>query len=198
MSINNTLPKLKEDPTFDEVKKWSAESAQSLSNVFIGHNKAAILIVVSVLYDVIAKTMIDDCQNDVMKMVTSGKLSDSEKLQMQEYMEKVMSGESEFDLKSAFGLDQNLGEALAHITVAKAMSESQFEVSRIKFMIAAGLLSQDEKANSINELGWVFGYEEMSPDEKLELRNQLKGGTTDPLHKPSKTEMEDTFDQLFG
>lgn len=199
MSKPDALPQLKDEPTLSEVKKWSAKAAQTLSNAFVGHNKAAILVVISVMYEVVSKSMIDDCQSEVMDAVKNDKLNEQEQEQLQDFMEKSLTDDNDGpSLAHALGLSDHLGQVLAQCTVAKAMGEAVSEVNLIKMMTASALLTADEKANSIDELGWIFGYDNMSPEEKRDLRNRLKGGTGDPVSKPSPEELDNTIDKLFG
>ena len=200
MSNPDVLPQLKDEPTLGEVKMWSAKAAQTLSHAFLGHNKASILVVISVLFEVVSKSMIDDCQSEIMDAVRNDKLSDQEREQLQSFMERIMSSEGGNGpgLGDALGLSDNLGEVLAQCSVAKALGEAVSEVNLVKLMTASALLTADEKANSIDELDWIFGYDNMSPEEKRDLRNRLKGGTKDPVSKPSPEELDSTMDQLFG
>jgi len=200
MSKPNVLPELKDNPTLKDVKSWSSSAAQTLSHAFLGHNKAAILVVISVLYEVVSKSMIDDCQEEVMEAVRDDKLNDQEREHLAEFMRRMTSDEKGdgTELADALSLSNKLGEVLAQCSVAKAMGEAVSEVNLVKMMTASGLLTRDEKANSIDELGWIFGYDEMSPEEKRELRNRLKSGTGEPMCKPSQSELDSTIDKLFG
>jgi len=202
MSKPDVLPHLKDDPTLSEVKTWSAKAAQTLSDAFCGHNKASILIVVSILYEVVGKSMISDCQSEIMDAVNKDKLNEEEKEKLQEFIERMFNDEDEDEdgphLGDALSLSNQLGEVLAQCSVAKAMGEAVSEVNIVKMMTASALLTSDERANSIDELGWVFGYDDMSPEDKRDLRNRLKGGTDKPVSKPSQEELDSTIDQLFG
>lgn len=191
---------LKDDPSLQDVKDWSSSFAQKLAESFLGHRRAGVMVVVSVLYEVLAKVMQDECQESLVELLHSGELGEEESLKLAKIMAGLATGRPvEFpDMSEAYKMSDAFGSCLAQVAMTKSHVDAIVEVNRLKLMLASTLLSSDEKANCLDELGSVFGYDEMTSEEKRDMRNHLKGGRLDPVEKPSDGDVDDACNKLFG
>ena len=193
---------LKDDPSLRDVKKWSSEFAEFIAMSFVGHEKSSTMVVVSVLFEVMCDHMKKENQDDVMKTIKDTKLSAedaeilhniiSEMAEDKDIIESLPSG------KDAFSISPELGHCIALIGIIRSQQRAVEAANELKIMMASTLLSADEKANSLNEIGHLFGYENMTTEARKDVRNFLKAGTLDVVKETSPEDLDDTCDKLFG
>lgn len=199
----SSYPRLKEDCTFDELKEWSMGFANHIGSSHLdGHTEASVLVTLSVLYEALVGEMLQKSRNLAASIAASDRLSDEDRDRFLRVVSGVERGESPaFDhptKEELLEVDPALGAAFGILALMDAQGEAFGRVNVLKMLMATTMLSDSEKANSLHEIGECFGFDELSDEQKRELRNHLKAGTTDPLPIPTENDVDDACDSLFG
>ena len=191
-------PQLRDDPTFDQLKEWACETAAALSKSFNGHNPVICAIPVVLMCEQFLSAILERAKDNTSKAIQecAEELGEDGVSEVMEIIQRHMDGD-DLPVAEVMKTSQRVGEVLGSISMVKSIMESSNNLSSLKFLLATTALSFDERANAMGDMNEALGLD-LSEEDKLSIRNHLKGGSNIPVGTPSTEELDDTCNQLFG
>lgn len=188
--------------TFDELKKWSVSFASWIAERnFIGHSKSSVLITLCVILESLLDNLASETKSHIAEVASSDAMSDEERKRLGSVMNGMLTGERPDDAptkEELLEINPALGHIFGLLSMMDVSAECSYKLNTLKGLVATTMLTDSNKADALNELGSIFGLDELDDDTRRQLHNHLKGGTTDPIPEVTDKDIDDACDNLFG